>query len=246
MIKIRKIIVISVVSFFIVHILYINFRYGYSANWELCKNYTFLFKKNVINDIYFINPEHRNSICHTTFSKYDILSAFYYHPKQKAGYNIIWIWDLQNLRNLNLNQITIKKNIYLNSKKIWLSGVIEGGGSKGYMPLTVEYGFNFKHHINVNLNEFSKIDGFFSGKNFKGFYGIFDQISFSDERNKHQIFFGGNHSINLLDWNIDAHELAHKPMLFVFYKGHQSFYIITVFNYEPFKDASILKIFNFD
>jgi hypothetical protein len=89
--------------------------------------------------------------------------------------------------------------------------------------------------MTINLDGLSKIDGTFAGANYKGFYGSINQMTFSNEKGEPQILF---------DYSDKPYKDSFSPSVFILYKGHQSFYVIIVNSKQPFKDASIINIFN--
>jgi hypothetical protein len=69
------------------------------------------------------------------------------------------------------------------------------------------------------------------GINYKGFYGTINKMSLSDRQDGHQIIFN--------------YAIGPSPTVFLFYKGHQSFYIIIVNSLRGAPlDESMIDIFN--
>jgi len=97
------------------------------------------------------------------------------------------------------------------------------------LEIPINFGFVFNNVMNVNLDESSKIERTFEGINYKGFYGSINEMSLSNEKGEHEI---------LLNYT-----RGQTPTVFLFYKGHQSFYIIMINSKKSF-DESIIKILN--
>jgi hypothetical protein len=237
-------VMLTAIGVFVLHFAYMFFRHGHSPNWIACKSYMWIFKDSARKNIYFI-PENLTTVCFSYSKKRDVYNGFPYFDEQTGARYGIFVWEFKDMSNFDLNKISINQNVPLNSLKIWSGEIL--GDPKDTMPVNIKYGFEFKHNLNVNLNEYSKIAGTFSGKNYKGFYGTIDQMSFSDERGRHQIFFGGNHATSLWEnWSPKEHEVSYTPTVFLLYKGHGSFYVIMINSKWSFKDASIIKILNLD
>ena len=209
----------------------LNFvRNGHMPSFEACKNYLWIFKDSVRQDV---DPPNRYSVCGSLVSKRDINNAFhYFHENQ---FYPVLVWEFKDLGHLDLNKISINKNVNItNNMDSWSGETLD---AKSGIAVTIKYGFNLKNSLNINLDEFSKIDGFFSGPNYKGFYGTINKMSFSNEKGEHQIIF---------DYTTESYQTSFSPSVFLLYKGHNSFYVIIVNSTKPFKDASIINIFNLE
>lgn len=223
--KIAKVVIVIVLGY-LTYSIYGIVRYSHSSDWKICKQYTWIFKDSVKNDIDPIGY----SLCSSYVKKRDIHNIFHYFNNHDMY--PITIWEFKDLGGIDLNKVIIKQNIDLNGIK-FLSG--ETLDSNSSMPVTINYGFAFHNGLNINLDQYSKIDGTFAGPNYKGFYGTINKMSFSDEQGKQQIVF---------DYTLKPHKSSFSPTIFLVYQGHQSFYVIIINSQKPFKDASIIKILN--
>lgn len=173
-----------------------------------------VFKDSAKSDI-------NTNFCYTYIKKRDVYNCFHY----KDTYRII-VWEFKDLSNVELKKATINQNVNLDDVTFESGEVLN---KKSGLEATIKYGFAFNHAMTVNLDKFSKIERTFEGTNYKGFYGSINQMSLSNEKGEHEI---------LLDYTKGL-----TPTVFLFYKGHQSFYIIMINSKKPF-DESIIKILN--
>ncbi len=211
--------------FYLAYFAYETVRYGHSHDWNTCKQYIWFFKESVKQDI---DPP--GSLCISWIKKRDVNNVLHYcHNNETYP---VTIWEFKDLANIDLDKITIKRNVNLSDIKFISGEVLH---SESSFPVTINYGFAFHNALNINLDSYSKIDGTFAGPNYKGFYGKIHKMSFSDEKGKHQIIF---------DYTDKPHKTSFSPTVFLVYKGHQSFYVIIINSEKPFKDASIINILN--
>jgi hypothetical protein len=224
--KVAKIIIAGLACY-VIYFVYVTVRYGHSHDWNTCKQYLWIFKDSVKNDI---DPPSRYSICAGWTKKRDVYNFLHYYNKDEMY--IVAIWEFKDLTNINLNNITTYQDTDLSNIK-FISGEILNSDSS--FPVTINYGFSFHNAMNINLDSYSKVAGTFEGPNYKGFYGKLHKMSFSDEKGKHQIVF---------DYTDKPYKTSFSPTVFLVYKGHQSFYVIIINSEKPFKDASIINILN--
>ena len=224
--KIVKIILLAA-SCYVACFIYKMIMYGHSHDWETCKQYMWIFKDHIIKDL---KGPYDYFACSSSVKKRDINNVFRYHLNNEVY--PVTVWEFKDLANVDLNKITINRNIDFGDIKFRFGEILN---SEGSFPITINYGFAFHNAMNVNLNCFSKIDGVFNGPNYKGFYGTIDKMSFSDEKGKHQIVF---------NYSAKANKASFSPSVFLLYKGHQSFYVIIINSKKLFKDANIINILN--
>ncbi|MWB95193.1 hypothetical protein GON26_12550 [Flavobacterium sp. GA093] len=205
-------VVISYLSYFF----YVTIRYSHSSDKQTYKEYMWVFKDSVKTNL-------NTNFCYSYVKKRDVYNNFHY----KDIYNII-VWEFKDLANVELKKATINQNVNLYDVK-FQSGEILNKGSD--LEFTINYGFVFNSEINVNLDEYSKIERTFKGTNYKGFYGSINHMSLSNEKGEHQILSDFTKGLT--------------PTVFLFYKGHQSFYIVMINSEKPF-DENIIKILNLD
>lgn len=206
------IILIGYLSYFFYGVI----RYSHSIDWQTYKQYMWIFKDSIKTDI---NP----NFCYSYVKKRDVYNNFDY----KDTHNII-VWEFKDMFNATLEKSTINQNVDLGNVK-FESGEILNMNSD--LEFNINYGFVFNSAINVNLDEYSKIQRSFKRANYKGFYGSINRMSFSNEKGEHQI---------LSDFTKGP-----TPTIFLFYKGHQSFYIIMI-NSKNLFDENIIKILNLE
>ncbi|WP_348799191.1 hypothetical protein [Flavobacterium adhaerens] len=218
-----KIIIAGIVAIGISYLSYFFYgiiRYSHSSDFQAYKQYMWIFKDSAKKDI---NP----NFCYSYVKERDVYNNFDY----KDNYNII-VWEFKDMGNAELEKSTINQNVDLGDVK-FESGEILNKGSD--LEFNINYGFVFNYAINVNLDEYSKIERTFRGANYKGFYGSINQMSFSDKKGEHQI--------------LSKYTEGATPAIFLFYKGHQGFYIIMintmVVSKKPF-DENIIKILNLE
>jgi hypothetical protein len=138
----------------------------------------------------------------------------------------ILIWKFLNNRGQNLDNIKINEGIDLNNINFYYGEIINK--NLYYLPeLNIKLGFSLKNTINININKNSAILRTFQYENYKGFYGIINEISFNDEKNKPQALL--------------SYRSGHEPTILLFYTTPNNFYIIVINSKKQF-DESILKI----
>lgn len=215
--KILKIIIavaIAILIGFFANFFYGIIRYSHSSDWEIYKEYMWVFKDSVKSDI-------NTKFSHTYLKERDVYNDFSY----KGAYGIV-VWEFKDLSNIELKKATINQNVNLDDVKFETGEILN---KKSGLEATIKYGFAFNSAMNVNLDKNSKIERTFEGTNYKGFYGSIDEMSLSNQKGEHEILL--NYTDGL------------TPTMFLFYKGHQSFYVIMINSKKPF-DESIIKILN--
>jgi hypothetical protein len=214
--KIIFFIVLSIMIGYFVHFFYLFQKYSHSADWETYKQYLWLFKDSVKNEI-------DTNFSSSFVQKKDIYNNFHY----KKDFNIV-LWEFKDLYEVDLENAKINQDVNLEDIK-FSSGDILNKGSD--LEISIKDGFTFNHTMNLNMDSYSKIEKRIEGENYKGFYGTVNKMSLSDQTEGHQIL------LNYMD--------GLAPTLFLFYKGHHSFYIIIINRLEtkPF-DESIIDELN--
>src|SRR5574343_560936 len=92
----------------IIYLIYQNKMYGYSINFEVCKNYRFFFKESFLKDI--------DSNGSSYIGNRNTLNNYVYKRDLKhgtAGANID-IWEFENLGNIELKDVKFEKSISYN------------------------------------------------------------------------------------------------------------------------------------
>jgi hypothetical protein len=225
MMKYKKIILIAIIGFFVYFAVYK--RYVHSHSWDtVCKQYLWLFRDSSMSDLI---EAYGHLECASYIKKNDTYNSFPY--SQDGNMFPIIIWEFKDMKNADLNKIITNQHIDLS--RVGMRGEILDAQSS--RPVTVKYTAAFHNAMIINLDGLSKIDGTFAGPNYKGFYGSINQMTFSNEKGEPQILF---------DYSDKPYKDSFSPSVFILYKGHQSFYVIIVNSKQPFKDASIINIFN--
>jgi hypothetical protein len=204
----------AIIIGFFAYFFYGIIRYSHSADWHIYKQYMWVFKDSAKSDI-------NTRFCYSLIKKGDIYNDFYY----KDTYKII-VWEFKDLSNVELKKATINQNVNLDDVKFERGEILNMGSD---LEIPINFGSVFNNAMNVNLDENSKIERTFEGTNYKGFYGSINQMSLSNEKDEHEILLNYTRGLT--------------PTVFLFYKGHQSFYIIMINSKKPF-DESIINILN--
>jgi hypothetical protein len=220
--KVFRIIVALVITLIVGYFSY--FLYEFFINSHLpskqkYKEYIWIFKDSVKSEI-------DSNSCISLVKKRDVYNNFRY----KGTYNII-IWEFKDQNITDLNEVVFTQNANLYNIK-FRSGQVLNKGSD--LEISIKSGFAFNDTIKVILDEYSQIERKVNGSNYKGFYGFVNNMSLSDEQDRHQIIFdytGGK-----------------TRTVFLIYKGHNSFFLIMIntINPEMQFDESIIDILNLD
>ncbi len=163
---------VAIVIFYFSFFIYQLIRYGHSVNWETSKQYTWILKDSVKNEL------------NTGFSyvqRRDVYTYFRYDD-----INSVHVWDFKDLNKLDLRNISFNEKIALN-KVEFRSGEIMN--KRDYLEIHNKYGSSFNNGLNVNLDECSNIERTFETDNYKGFYGSLNRLSLSNKLGEHQIIF---------------------------------------------------------
>lgn len=215
--KTLKIIILGIIAIVISYFAYFFLgiiRYSHSSDWQTYKQYMWIFKDSVKSDI-------DTNLCYSYLKKRDVYNNFHY----KSIYNII-VWEFKDLSICEFKKETINQSINLDDIKFGSGEILN---KKSDLEITIKYGFSFNSCLNVNLDQYSKIERNFEGANYKGFYGTINKMSLSDGKGEHQI---------LLDYT-----KGQTPTVLLLYKGHHSFYFVLINSEKPF-DESIINILN--
>ncbi|MEY3499766.1 MAG: hypothetical protein RL308_1435 [Bacteroidota bacterium] len=196
--------------------------YGHSTDWELHRDYMWIFKDSIKNDI--------DTIGFSYVGKDNILNNFHYKSdiyNYDFGYNII-VWEFKNLKKINLKEISINNQFDLYNIQFEEGETLNKGTD---LETDVKYGFSFDNGINLNVDESDSIISYYNGSNYKGCYGYFRQISLSNKKDGHQIIFH-----NYLDSALTS---------ILIYKKGSSIFLIVIQSEKHFDD-DIINLFNFN
>lgn len=193
---------------------------AYHADWEKNKSYLWIFKNSIKNQI---DPSFSSS----WVRKSDVINNYLY-----MGHYVITVWDFKYLSSLNLNDIFINSNV--ESKKIDLDHLKGEILDPGCNPETViKYGVEIHEKMQINLDDSSEIIKKINANNYKGFYGIVNNVTLSNESNQECIQF--------------LYPDGRVPTLLIIYKSTNGLYLIKVESNDnkDYKfDENILEIFN--
>lgn len=152
----------------------------------------------------------------------DILDKY----MQRKRYTVS-IWEFKDLSKIKLDEVSINSNRDLGEVSIMPYELI---GKNEIPEITVELGFSFNHSVSLNIDKHSEIIKTIETPAYKGFYGLVNKLSLSNEKGKHLIVFdypGGN-----------------EPTLFLLYKTSAGFYVVFINSRNVPFDESILKLLN--
>jgi hypothetical protein len=124
-----------------------------------------------------------------------------------------------------LDSIDFRFNQSLDHLKIGRGEVLE---PLSKLPVSICYGYKY-NNITINVDNKSSNVKLINGKNYKGFLGDLNRVSFSNEKEEHDIF---------IDYK------PKRPILFLVAKIESALYLITI-NSEIKFDESILSIIDF-
>lgn len=220
---------LGVVFCYVVYFIADVMIYTHSMSNTRWKEYAYFFKDSIFQDV--------DTFAYSYVMKRDIYNVFNYKPNS-VGKNIydrticlpgdtmysFVIWEFKDLSNVKLNDIEINSDVDLSQLVIKDGEVLE---SKSELPVSIHSGFEF-HNMNVNLDEKSILIRKIKGANYKGFYGILNRLSLSNENGDHEIFF---------DF------LPKRPSVLLLYKSRKSFFVILINSTIPF-DENIIKVLN--
>jgi len=217
--KVAKIIVLGVIGIVVAYYGYSFFTfawYGHRGVFSNRNDCIGLFQDSIKSDI---DPY--------AFGSYLRERDILYSYVCKDNY-FVTIWAFKDLEKTALKDIPLNLKVNLNDVK-FSAGEIFYKDLGNKPRITAKLGFTFNGVLNVNLDERTSIVKPIEAPNYKGFYGIVNNMSFTNENGEHLILF------DFLS--------GKEPTLFLLYKGRGSFYAIFINSDKPF-DESIIKILN--
>ena len=211
------IIIIGIYIFYnISYHIFIIAKYKHSGDWEMHKNYLWIFKES---------ERHKVDTNYFSFSYVKERDVYNNFNLNNSQYKVV-VWEFKDLANIELDSIYYKENQVIDNSKIKLGETFH---SKSNFQVKVKYDFNLTGSFFINLDNYSNIEKHFSSKNYKGFYGNVKNMSLSKETGEPQIIFNRTEQIT--------------PTLLLNYKGNDSFYLIMIYSKKKF-DESVLNILN--
>jgi hypothetical protein len=205
--------------------------YGHSTEREKWNEYICLFDDSVIQNVdtfLAVSDVTRNDVL-TMFRYISNDSGkkgrekFNYNPKD-TSYNVVF-WEFKKLSHVKVNEVDIRSNQNLENLKLSGGEILN---SKSEQRISINFGFEYVRMI-VNVDNHSKVNKYIKGKNYKGFIGSINRMSFSNENNEHEIF------IDYVPFQ--------KQVLFLIYNSNDRFYIIII-DSDKYFDESIMRILN--
>lgn len=195
---------------------------AHRGNWNKSKEYMWIFKDSVKKDI-------DTTISFSWIKKRDICNDFIY-----KGHYLITLWDFKDLYSLDLDDVIINSNVTINDIDI-SGGKGEILNSKSSPKTVVKFGKTFHTKIKISLDASSTILKNISSNNYKGFYGIVNKMSFTNESDDDYIQF--------------IYPDGKIPTVFLAYKNKSGLYLIIIEsnNNTNFKfDETILDILDIE
>jgi hypothetical protein len=192
----------------------------HSADWKRSKDYLWIFKDSVKKDI-------DTNFNFSWIKKRDIYNHFIY-----KGHYLITLWDFKDLYPLGLDNVIINTNVTLDKLDTYY-GKGEVLNSKSSPKTAIRFGRTFHNKIKINLDNNSEILKKIETNNYKGFYGVVNEMTFANESDEDYIQF--------------LYPEGRIPTLLLLYKKSPELYMIIIesndnINYKF--DEKILDILN--
>jgi hypothetical protein len=192
----------------------------HNGDWKRSKDYLWIFKDSIKKDI-------DTNFTYSWVKKRDIYNHFIYQ-----GHYLITLWDFKDLYKLDLDDAIINSNVTLDKLDTYY-GKGEVLNSKSSPKIAIRFGRTFHNKIKINLDNNSEILKKIETKNYKGFYGVVNEMTFTNESDEDYIQF--------------IYPDGKIPTLLIVYKKLTGFYIIIIesndnLNYKF--DDKILEILN--
>jgi len=224
-----KVIVSFIFCLIVTNIIY-SYITSYKSDFVTWKQYMYFFNDS-------IKPDVDTTLSFSDVKNRDICNFFHYIPNS-IGMNMsdkfiyhrkdtiydVMIWEFKDLSRMKLNDITFIQDVNLDSLKLEKGEILN---SKSDIQTSVIQRFSFKK-IGVELNTRSTLQKEIKGTNYKGFCGIVSKMSLINENREAQIIFNF---------------FPVKQTVLLFYKGHQSFFLIMI-NSDKLFEEDIIKILN--
>jgi hypothetical protein len=179
------------------------------------KPYLWIFKDSVKNDV-------DKDMFVGSIRERDIL----YQYILKNRYHVS-IWEFKDLSEIRLNEIPINCNVDLDDVNIMPYELLNKNESP---EITTELGFSFSGSASLNIDKRSKIIKSIDTPKYKGFYGLVNKLSLSNEKGKHLIIFD--------------YPSGNEPTLFLLYKTSTGFYVVFIDSNDGPFDESIIHVLN--
>lgn len=207
------IIIASLIGCFLGYNIFIAVKYNHSTNMFDYEPYMWIFNDSVKNDI-------DTTKFAASIKERDLLYQYMLHSGYRVG-----IWEFKDLNRVDLEEIPMNKNVDLSQVNIIPREVLN---YKASPEINIELGFKFNNAIGINLDNYSKIITPIETQKYKGFYGIVNKLSLTDEKGKHLIVFD--------------YPDGPSPMVFLLYRTNNGFYVIYIDSLNVPFDASIIHL----
>lgn len=212
--KLHKAIIAALITIIISYFSYLfiySIKHQHKVEMYNYKRYFWLFKDDAIKEI--------DTSYYTGFIRdKDILCNYTYKNIE------IFIWEFLDLANININNILISNNLNINELATKAKEIL----NKNNIPeINVLYELYFNKSLNISISKNSIINNYISSVNYKGFYGVLNKMSFSNNFGEHQILF-------------DYGKNYYQTLLILFNKNGRFFVII--FNAKTQIDENIFNI----
>lgn len=207
------IIIASLIGCFLGYNIFIAVKYNHSTNMFDYEPYMWIFNDSVKNDI-------DTTKFAASIKERDLLYQYILHSGYRVG-----IWEFKDLNRVDLEEIPMNKNVDLSQVNIIPREVLN---YKASPEINIELGFKFNNAIGINLDNYSKIITPIETQKYKGFYGIVNKLSLTDEKGKHLIVFD--------------YPDGPSPMVFLLYRTNNGFYVIYIDSLNVPFDASIIHL----
>ncbi len=202
------------------------------TNRKEWKEYIHLFNESIVQDVDTLSAS-------TYVGNKDIYMSFNYVPglsfldkheqaifrSKKDTVYFVTFWAFKELDHFPLDSIDFRFNRSLDHLKVGRGEVLSPYSKQ---PVSIRYGYEYKD-ITINVDNKSGNVKLINGKNYKGFLGDLNRVSFSNEKEEHDIF---------IDYEFK------RPVLFLVANIDSALYLITI-NSEIKFDESILSIIDF-
>lgn len=199
---------------YLIFAIYEAVYYSHTVEWKEYRNYMGLFKDSVKNNI-------DTNLSYSCKTKQDIYNHFIY----KGSYFIV-VWELKDLKNIDLSNIHLNKGLDFNMKKIKSGEILNKSSNQ---EVVTYYYAKFQRNLTIQVNSESNFEKSISKSNYIGFYGSVKEIALCNDKIEPQY--------------IISCPSSEVPTLLLFYKKNDRFFLLMI-NSEKNMDTSMVNIFN--
>lgn len=214
-IKILAIIIASLIGCYLLYFVFIIVKYQHHTEMFKYKPYLWILNDSVKNDV-------ETDKFAGFIRKRDIL----YEYVLKSHFHVS-IWEFKDLSKISLNEVAVNSNIDLSEVRIMPYELLN---KRANPEITIELGFSFNGSVSLNIGKQTKVIKSIDTPKYKGFYGLVNKLSLSNETGKHLIVFD--------------YPSGNEPTVFLFYKSEKGFYVIFINSRNVPFDEHIIKLLN--